>query len=196
MWYGLRMANLAPMTVLEETPARFTVEEFMELVKLPPLSDWHGKTELVDGVITRMSPANIPHWNAQRLTFMNLYEAMKDVSGGWIVGQEPAVRLSGDILREPDVAILRDTGLVGEIFDRTALYLAVEIADSSIRIDLGTKLEDYAKAFVPHYWVVDINDREVHVMTNPMGGRYTKKTVIPFGVEIAIPGVDREIIFV
>ena len=166
----------------------------MQLMSSEPVAGWPGRTELVKGVITRMAPAHIPHWTAQRLIFTNLYEAMKGVDGGWIVGQEPTVRLAADTVREPDVAILRDAGSVGDVFDRTALFLAVEVADSSLPIDLGAKRLSYAAAFVPHYWVVDINGRRTHLMSDPVRGDYRIRSTLEFGEPLGIPGTERTIV--
>lgn len=182
------------ITQLHSVPARFTVDEFMELVRHPPIADWVGRVELVRGEIMRMAPANVPHWNAQRLVCLRLQSALAPLGPDWIVGQEPTVRLSGDTLREPDVAVLRDPDLRATLFDRTALFLAVEIADTSIRTDLGAKRRDYAEAFVPHYWVVDLNTRTTHVMTDPRGGDYGQRRPVPFGQAIRLPGPDIDIV--
>lgn len=178
------------LTQSRSVPARFTVEEFLALVRQPPIADWIGRVELVNGEIMRMAPANVPHWNAQRLVSLQLQSALAPLGPDWIVGQEPTIRLSGDTLREPDVAVLRDPDLRATLFDRTALFLAVEIADTSIRTDLGTKRRDYANAFVPHYWVVDLNTRTTHVMTDPRGSDYGQRRPIPFGEPIFLPGPD------
>jgi len=181
------------MTSLRQTPVRFTADEFMELVQHPPIADWLGKIELVDGEIVRMAPANVPHWNAQRIVFLNLQGAFAAMGPGWIVGQEPTVRLIGDTIREPDVAVLRDPDLGAKMFDRAALFLAVEIADTSLAIDLGTKLRDYAAASVPHYWVVDLNSRQTQVMSDPADIAYRTRLTVPFGDQIRVPGTEATI---
>jgi Uma2 family endonuclease len=181
------MTSAERLTTYEETPARFTAEQFMELIQAAPMAEWFGKVELVKGVITRMAPAQIPHWNAQRIVFVELHEALRDMAPDWIVGHEPSVQLSGDTVREPDVAILRNPGMTGKIFDRTALFLAIEIADSSLKIDMGVKRQGYAEAFIPHYWVVDINGRQTHVMRDPAGGAYRSQHTIRFGDPLEIP---------
>lgn len=173
----------------KQVPVRFTVAEFMEIVQHPPISDWVGKVELVDGEIVRMSPANVPHWNAQRIMFLRLQSAFAGLGPEWIVGQEPTVRLSADTVREPDVAVLRDPDLRATTFDRVAVFLAVEVADTSLLVDLGQKLTDYAEAFVPHYWVIDLNGRRTHVMSDPRAGAYASRRPVPFGEPIAIPAI-------
>lgn len=178
------------LTPFRSAPARFTADEFMELIQHPPIADWVGRVELVKGEIMRMAPANVPHWNAQRLVCLRLQSALASLGSDWIVGQEPTVRLVGETLREPDVAVLRDPDLAATLFDRSALFLAVEIADTSVRTDLGTKRHDYAEALVPHYWVVDLNARTTHVMAEPRAGDYRQKSSIPFGSPVFLPGPD------
>lgn len=182
------------MTVYRETPARFTAAEFVELLQHPPVSEWLGKIELVEGIIVRMAPANVPHWVAQRLVFLRLQSVYAAMGPQWMVGQEPTVRLAADTLREPDVAVLLDPDLNAKLFDRTALFLAVEIADTSLALDLGEKRRNYADAQVPHYWVVDLNKRNVRVFSTPMDGDYRTAAVVPFGSPLSVPGTEQTIV--
>lgn len=181
------------LSPLRQTPVRFTPDEFMELVQHPPIADWLGKIELVDGEIVRMAPGNVPHWNAQRIVFLHLQSAFSALGPNWIVGQEPTVRLVGDTIREPDVAVLRDPDLSAKIFDRSALFLAIEIADTSLAIDLGAKLRDYAEAAVPHYWVVDLNSNQTQVMSNPFDSGYRTRLTVAFGEPIPVPATNETI---
>jgi Uma2 family endonuclease len=175
-------------------PARFTAAEFIELVQHPPIVDWPGRIELVEGEIIRMAPANIWHWNTQRLTFLRLQSALADAGVDWIVGQEPTVRLRPDTIREPDVAVLRDPDLTAALFDGAALFLAVEVADTSLAIDLGGKRRDYAEALVPHYWVIDLNGGCVHVMAQPEAGDYATRSLIRFHEPLMVPGTTASIV--
>jgi len=45
--------------------------------------------------------------------------------------------------------------------------LVVEVAVSSLRIDLGEKARRYAAAGFPEYWVIEPIARRVHVHTDP-----------------------------
>jgi Uma2 family endonuclease len=177
----------------EEAPVRFTAEEFMELAQHPPVCDWVGKVELIEGEIVRMSPAGMPHWNAQRLTTMHLQAAFAPLGPEWVVGAEAAIKLGKLTVRVPDVAVLRNPDLTAVAADRSTLFMAVEIADSSLRNDLGRKLRAYAAAGVPHYWVADLNGRRFHVMSEPADGDYREKSVVAFGEPIAVPGTDATI---
>ncbi len=59
--------------------------------------------------------------------------------------------------------------------------LVIEVADTSLRKDLRLKAPLYAEAGIPVYWLVDVNAREVLVMTDPVDGNYQR-------VERARPG--------
>jgi Uma2 family endonuclease len=186
--------TLAALTIADDTPARFTSEQFMQLVEVAPIKDWLGKVELVRGIIVHLAPAHIPHWTAQRAVMLALHEALKDMSRSWIVGQEPTVRLDEDTIRQPDVAVLRWDARQADIFERDQLLLAIEIADSSLQIDLHGKRHSYAAAGIPHYWVVDIDGREIHLMSDPAEGDYCERKRVPFGTRIDVPGTDRTIV--
>lgn len=179
---------------LDQIPVRFTAAEFIELVQHPPIVDWPGRIELVEGEIVRMAPTNVRHWTMQRTAFLRLQSALVEAGMSWIAGQEPTVRLGPDTIREPDIAVLRDPDLTATLFDGAALFLAVEVADTSLAIDLGRKRRDYAGAQVAHYWVIDLNGRCIHVMTDPVGGDYSVRTLVRFGEMLAVPGTRSSIV--
>jgi Uma2 family endonuclease len=57
--------------------------------------------------------------------------------------------------------------------------LIVEIADSSVNTDTGTKAELYATAGVPDYWVLDVDGRQLHVFREPQpGGMYSSHRIL------------------
>lgn len=184
--------NHPSTTVLAaEEPARFSVEEFMAMA--PVLGNIPGKIELVDGVIVRMSPANYPHFHYERQLFLKLHAIFGEGIDGFIVGQELTVRLGEATVRDPDIAIFRDPGMIDFIVDRDVLLLTAEVSDSSLREDLGPKKRSYATALVPEYWVVDIKGQRVHRFTGPADGNYASEELIPFGAPLAVPGTDQAI---
>ena len=159
----------------------------------PALQEIPGKIELVDGVIVRMSPANYPHFSHQRQLFRKLDAIFGDGIDGFIVGQELTVRLGQSTVRDPDIAIFRDPGLIDFIVDRDVLLLVAEVSDSTLLEDMGPKRRTYAEAEVPEYWVVDINRRRTHRFTDPAEGAYNSEQIVPFGEPLPVPGTDRSI---
>jgi Uma2 family endonuclease len=47
--------------------------------------------------------------------------------------------------------------------------LVVEVADTSLRRDRGTKKRLYARARIPVYWIVNLVERQIEVYTDPTG---------------------------
>jgi Uma2 family endonuclease len=71
--------------------------------------------------------------------------------------------------------------------------LVIEVADSSLSLDLGTKLSRYARAGIRRYWVVDIKSRKLHDHRDPdrFGRRYRQLHSLDRGVlSVTIAGVD------
>jgi Uma2 family endonuclease len=66
----------------------------------------------------------------------------------------------------PDIAVVAGPPRAHARHPRTAL-LIVEIADTSLAMDTGEKARLYAAAGIADYWVIDVNDRRVHVFRDP-----------------------------
>ena len=58
------------------------------------------------------------------------------------------------------------------------ILLLVEVADTTLRTDLGRKARIYASGEVSEYWVVDLNNRELYVHRAPRSGGYTFRKVL------------------
>ena len=80
--------------------------------------------------------------------------------------QETTFRLSDDTYLEPDVVVYpRAVGLKG--LTGTNVLLVVEIADSSLRYDMGRKAALYASFGVRELWVIDAVRLTVRVFRDP-----------------------------
>jgi Uma2 family endonuclease len=55
----------------------------------------------------------------------------------------------------------------------TYALLIIELAESSLKKDLGLKAKLYARAGIADYWVVDLTERTIVVHRDPKAGRYT-----------------------
>jgi Uma2 family endonuclease len=89
---------------------------------------------------------------------------------GWDLRVQSAVTLS-DSEPEPDLAIVRGD---------ESLYLArhpgppdvglvAEVADSTLPADRIDKCRIYARAGIVCYWIINVNDRQIEVYSNPSG---------------------------
>ncbi len=70
--------------------------------------------------------------------------------------------------------------------------LVVEVAEKSLATDRGKKLEMYARAEIPVYWVLNLRDRqlEVHTAADPAAGVYCNRVDVSPGqvVPVTIDG--------
>ena len=51
------------------------------------------------------------------------------------------------------------------------MLLVIEVADTSLAYDLGTKVPLYARHGIPEVWVIDAATRQTRVFREPAGGR-------------------------
>jgi MEMO1 family protein len=150
---------------------RVTVDEFERMVEADVFAP-DERLELIDGEIVDMSPIGSPHQACvNRLTrwfapLTTSERAVLQVQGAFV---------ANDVSRpQPDVALLRprdDFYAEAHPMPKDVL-LAVEVADSSLRYDRGTKRPLFAGAGVPEMWIVDLNGGVVDVATDPSDQGY------------------------
>src|SRR4051794_27545808 len=124
------------------------------------------QVELWDGVILPKMPKNPPH----RVGTTKVAESPEGVvPAGWYVSRENAVVIGPRSKPGPDVSVVRAALKFDTTRDPTAAdcCLLVEVADSSLDDDRGKKLEGYARAGIPVYWIANLRDRRIEVYTDP-----------------------------
>jgi Uma2 family endonuclease len=125
------------------------------------------RVELIDGVIVRMSPRTVLH--------DSVLERLYGLLGPKLVGRA-RVRIQLAFAAdewsepEPDFSVVP----LGESWTDhpSRAHLVVEVAVSSLRFDRTTKATLYARAGVPHYWVVDAECRCIEAHSQPSAGGY------------------------
>lgn len=123
------------------------------------------RVELIDGVITDMSPQSPEH--AFIVALLTEYLAS---FGRRLRVQLPLRVSASNTLPEPDVAVV--TSPPSATAHPTDAVFVAEVATSSRDLDLSRKAQLYAESGIPVYWVIDTGDRAVHVHTHPAVGRY------------------------
>ncbi len=125
------------------------------------------RIQLLEGELVEVSPQGVPH--------ATVIEALNERLMPALAGRHRVrVQLpmaAGELSEpEPDLAVVS----MDSPRDRhpgTAL-LVIEVADTTLRLDLGRKARVYAGAGVPVYWVIDVAGARVHVHEDPAGGAY------------------------
>ena len=106
------------------------------------------RVELIGGELVPMSPTGIRHEVIRMALQRRWYKLAPDDID---LATETTFRLSEDTYLEPDVVVHpRATGLRG--LTGAAALLVVEIADSSLRYDMGRKAALYASFGVRELW--------------------------------------------
>jgi Uma2 family endonuclease len=149
---------------------RFTVDDYHRMGDSGILSPT-DRVELIDGEIVAMTPIGPRHGACVDRTNRALTTA---VGTSAIVRVQGSVRLDLFHEPEPDIVLLRPRAdFYASAHPGPAdILLIVEFAESSIDYDRDIKTRVYAKAGVPEYWLVDLNDDVVHVHADPSNGIY------------------------
>ena len=181
------MNKPANVQVSESFRARFTTGEFAQVFAAAVPLDI--RLELVDGYLERMTPPMGAHSTRQTAVSGMLWSVLQERAM-----VEAAIDLGDDTVLVCDVAILYRPMSEQRFLRADEVIVAVEIAETTLDRDLGLKRTAYARAGIPHYWVVDGPHGQVHVFELQPHGDYGPATLIPFGRALPIPGTDRTIV--
>jgi len=168
---------------LESRPP-LTVEEFEALAEIEGW-DEDTRVELLDGEVVWMSPINDPHAACvRRLTQLFSRQYAADLA---LVSVQNPIRIERYDEPQPDIALLRPQPDFYAAATPTPadVLLLVEVADTTLRTDLGRKARIYASGGVSEYWVVDLNNRVLYVHRSPERGTYTVRQVLAPGERVA-----------
>jgi Uma2 family endonuclease len=146
---------------------RFMVAE-VEAMVTAGVMDEDERVELIGGELVPMSPKGNQHEIVKIALLERWYRVQAEECR---LAPETTFRLSDDTYLEPDVVIYpRATGLKG-LTGPNAL-LVVEIADSSLRYDMGRKAALYASFGVRELWVIDAVKLTARVFQAPSDEGY------------------------
>jgi Uma2 family endonuclease len=181
---------LAPSPTLPAEFRPLRVEEYHQLIALGVFEG--QKIELVGGVLVEMSPQGPRHFGLIPYLTHRLVELVGD---DYVVSPQGPVIADEISEPEPDFAILskRDTRITGK---PTGALLVIEVANTSLRFDLGEKARRYAGAGYPEYWVIDVTARVVHIHRGPQpDGTWSSVEVQADGLltAVAVPPITIDV---
>jgi Uma2 family endonuclease len=148
----------------------FTVDDYMRMLEAGILTE-DDPIELIDGEIIEMSPigdlhaATVKKGNA---VFSRL------IGQRAIVSVQDPIRLDNYSEPQPDLALLKPRNDYYAQAKPTpaAVFLVVEVADSSVQFDRNVKVPLYARALIPLVWLVDLTAGVIEVYSQPANGVY------------------------
>lgn len=154
---------MAMVQAMEKTPAvtverrRFTPEEYHRMAEIG-LFDGE-RVELIEGEIVQMAPIGPAHGETVTVVAEMLWRLFGE---GYRVRVQMPLSL-GDSEPQPDIAVV--PGKPGDYRDAhpSTAVLVVEVAQSSLEYDRQVKGLLYARAGIPEYWLVNLEERCVEV---------------------------------
>lgn len=171
--------------------AAFTDCEFWEMIARGAFDGM--RVELVGGKIRKMAPASGGH-SRTNFTLAQKIATAFSTSGKQVdIGTDLAVSIDATTTRGLDIAVSLGRFADSGSTEASAIFLGVEISDTTLARDLGEKASDYARGGIPHYWVVDIKAQTIHVMSEPSPDGYAKRQVVRFGEKLKVPGSEETI---
>jgi Uma2 family endonuclease len=151
---------------LDYVPRKITVSEYHRMAAVGILAD-DERVELLDGTLVTMSPIGRSHRMVHALIVEYLILALGERA---IVQGMSSVQLGDYSEPQPDILVLPrnlDEFVLREP-DPTEVHAVIEIADSSLRKDIGIKRRLYGDFHVADYFVVDVQARVLLRFTAPV----------------------------
>lgn len=153
-----------------------TVAEYHQMAEAGILAA-DEQVELLAGHIIQKMPKGPAH-----SAFCKRIEKLLESS----LGERILVRLQDPIQLnplsepEPDIAIVqpRDDFYEAAHPSPEQVYWLIEIADTTIKRDLGLKADLYAVAGVKDYWVLNLATRQLHIFREPQADGYQRQTIL------------------
>ncbi|MBD2101383.1 Uma2 family endonuclease [Leptolyngbya sp. FACHB-261] len=135
------------------------------------------RVELLAGQIFRMAAKGTAH----SAVVTRVERLLKRCLGEQVVIclQDP-VQLDDFSEPEPDIAVVRVDPLEYEDHHPrpSEIYWLTEVADITLKRDLEIKASLYAQSGISEYWVLDVNEQQLHVFRSPSPKDYESKTVL------------------
>jgi len=167
-----------PAMLPTEAPFTLRLWKVQEYHQIAEAGIFHPeeRVELIAGQIIRM----IAKGTAHTATVGRIDKLLQNRLGeqAWIRIEQPVV-LDDFSEPEPDVAVVRIDPLDYAAHHPTPseVYLIIEVADSSFKYDRETKAKAYAKSSIADYWLLDVNERNLHIFREPTQEGYQSEVI-------------------
>jgi Uma2 family endonuclease len=154
----------------------WTVEEYHRMAEAG-IFGADERVELLEGKIIWMIAKGTAHRSAVSRTDRLLQNSLRNVA--LICVQDP-VKLNERSEPEPDIAVVKVDPLDYADHHPTPseVYLIIEVADSSLKLDCETKAQAYSQAGIKDYWGLDVVNRQLHVFREPTSEGYKVEVVL------------------
>ena len=178
---------MASRTTATPIAHRFTRNEYYRMAEAGLFAD--ERVELLDGEIITMSPKLTPHaFTVNRL----MYTLIAQLGTVALVRVQDPIVLNNWSEPEPDIAVSQpDPDNYKQAHPRAdQVLLVIEVAETSLTYDRTRKARAYAASAIPEYWIVNLVDRQVEVLSDPDVVResYRQQRLAFAGDTLLLPG--------
>jgi Uma2 family endonuclease len=160
------------------------VYEYHRMVEAGIL-DGDERVELLAGQIVKMAAKTPPHCAAVKRTMELLQKSLGSLV---FLSIHDAVRLDDYSEPEPDISVVIPDPFYYEDHHPipSEIYLIIEVADTTLRTDCGIKAKIYAESGISDYWVLDVNNRQLHVFREPSQDGYQSRVILADDASISL----------
>ena len=163
---------------------KFTADEYYRMAQVGILHP-DERVELIDGEILAMAPVGPLHvWtvNLWNRTFAQLV-----IEGRVIVQIQSPILLGDNSQPEPDIVLLtpQSQSNPGALPGPADILLIIEVSDTTLSYDRGTKGNMYAGANVPETWIMNLSEDCIESFTQPGPNGYAHHATYRRGDTIA-----------
>ena len=153
-----------------------TIDEFDRMVERGAFDHLDRKVELIRGELFQMNPAGPLHDDL--VDYLTNWSVRSTPPGEFNIRAQTSLDLADLESRpEPDLMWIN----AGRYRDRhpsaSDVRLAIEVAYSSLQVDMNEKAELYAEAGIVEYWIVDAVSSCVHVFREPDGSVFKYRDI-------------------
>ncbi|BCL36420.1 Uma2 family endonuclease [Nostoc sp. MS1] len=154
----------------------WTVEEYHRMAEAG-IFGADERVELLEGKIIWMIAKGTAHRSAVGRTDYLFKNRLGKQA--WVSVQDP-VKLNDRSEPEPDIAVVKVDPLDYADHHPTPseVYLIIEVADNSLKLDCEAKAKAYSQAGIQDYWVLDVVNRQLHVFREPTSEGYKSEVVL------------------
>jgi Uma2 family endonuclease len=171
MSFAMSLATLpgaGPQELPPLPPYRFTVRQYHHLIRTGVLAE-NDRVELLEGWVIPKMTHNPPHDATVDLAQTALTAILRP---GCRIRVQSAITTANSV-PEPDVAVVRGAArryLRSHPGPRD-IALVVEVADATLFEDRTVKARLYARGRIPHYWIINLLDRQIEAYSRPRAGK-------------------------
>lgn len=173
--------------------------------RLLSVSDYHkmiaagifkenDRVELIYGEIVKKSAVHSPH--SSRVTRISQFFFRNLSTKSAIVSiQDPITLPTVNSEPEPDIVIAKyQEDFYLEHHPTPAdIHLVIEVSHTTLAYDRRVKTSLYAEAEIPLYWIINVEEEQIEVYTQPKNGEYSTKNVFEKGEKFHLDIFDLDI---